>query len=37
MFAHYAGYHFSACDEAPTIGTDAFNEKVEERELAYAI
>ncbi|HHV7518615.1 TPA: ATP-binding protein [Burkholderia orbicola] len=37
MFAHYAGYHFSACEEAPTIGTDAFNEKVEERERACAI
>ncbi|NTZ82472.1 transcriptional regulator [Burkholderia metallica] len=37
VFAHYAGYHFSACEEAPTIGTDSFNEKVEERELAYAI
>ncbi|MCA8274791.1 helix-turn-helix transcriptional regulator [Burkholderia sp. AU30280] len=34
MFARYAGYNFGACDAAPTIGTDPFKEKVEERELA---
>ncbi|AIO37601.1 NB-ARC domain protein [Burkholderia cenocepacia] len=37
MLAQYAGYNFAARGAAPTIGTDSFNAKAEERALAYDI